>query len=89
MSKYPNFQGDQLCAQVGHDFYYVEKGGEAVHIAAHLKKVCNSCPYLVDCREWAIVHEEFGYWGGLSANERNRLRSKHKILLETPHVRAS
>ena len=86
MSKYPNFQGDQPCAQVGSEFYYLEQGGEAVHIAEHLRPLCHSCPYFRQCRLWAIKHEEYGFWGGMTASERKRYRILHKVKLESPHV---
>jgi len=31
------------------------------------------------CREWAIVNEEYGFWGGLTATERRSERVMRNI----------
>jgi WhiB family redox-sensing transcriptional regulator len=41
------------------------------------KRVCNACPVLDECRAWAVGEPlDFGVFGGLSADERRRLRSR-------------
>ena len=34
------------------------------------RHVCQSCPALVECRNWARQHREYGFWGGESEEER-------------------
>ena len=34
------------------------------------RTVCASCPALLDCRDWAREHREYGFWGGESEEER-------------------
>jgi WhiB family redox-sensing transcriptional regulator len=34
------------------------------------RAVCEACPALGPCREWAREHREYGYWGGESEEER-------------------
>jgi hypothetical protein len=34
---------------------------------------CGSCPIRVECLQWAIDHEEFGVWGGLTETQRRSL----------------
>lgn len=36
-------------------------------------EVCASCPVRLLCRSWAIVHEEYGLWGGDTHNDREKL----------------
>jgi WhiB family transcriptional regulator, redox-sensing transcriptional regulator len=38
------------------------------------KRVCARCPVLEPCRVHALAAEDFGVWGGLSANEREEMR---------------
>ena len=49
---------------------------------AMLRRVCANCPVKVECAEFAIKHERFGFWGGLTAMERHSIRSIKNILLE-------
>lgn len=47
---------------------------KAIHEA---KKICNTCPLIIKCAEYAIKNEqEWGVWGGLSADDRRLLTRK-------------
>lgn len=42
-----------------------------------LRDMCNrECPVLELCRPYAILHEEFGFWAGLTEKERARHRRR-------------
>lgn len=41
----------------------------------HLRKICFSCPIQKDCLTIGVAHEQFGFWGGLSEEERNLVYS--------------
>ena len=49
-----------------------------------LRQVCASCDVLDKCRDWAIKHEEWGFWGGMSVYERRQWRKKYKIKVQQP-----
>jgi WhiB family redox-sensing transcriptional regulator len=34
------------------------------------RAVCNTCPALQECRDWARAHREYGFWGAESEEER-------------------
>src|SRR4029078_12871206 len=34
------------------------------------RAVCNACPALKECRDWARAHGEYGFWGAESEEER-------------------
>lgn len=36
------------------------------------KKLCRGCPVKPDCLDYALMTEQYGIWGGLSQNQRNR-----------------
>jgi WhiB family redox-sensing transcriptional regulator len=60
-----------LCAEVGDDFWFPEKGGST----RDPKRVCRSCEVRAECLEYALEHDErFGVWGGLSERERRQLK---------------
>lgn len=45
-----------------------------------LKEICAGCPLQLDCRNWAIEHDEHGVWGGLSDWERKQMkRIVHRV----------
>jgi WhiB family redox-sensing transcriptional regulator len=48
----------------------------------YLKRLCENCLVLDECREWAIKHEAYGYWGGMTPSQRKAFRQKHKIRYE-------
>jgi hypothetical protein len=46
---------------------------------ARAKAVCQGCPIMRECASWAIRHEEFGVFGGLSAKERHVIRGGQPV----------
>jgi hypothetical protein len=72
------------------DFFYpVGEGNEHNKFAKDnvyptLRKVCANCDVLDRCREWAIKHEDWGFWGGMSMYERRKYRKEHGIRLDQP-----
>ena len=47
-------------------------------------KACASCPVIEQCQEWAVRYEGHGYQGGLTKDQRSRVRSKLGITLVEP-----
>ena len=43
---------------------------------ARAKQVCELCPALGPCLEYALRNAPYGIWGGLTADERRQLRQK-------------
>lgn len=46
-----------------------------------LVRICETCPALLECFEWAMVSEEYGWWGGSSARQRRQRRIEAGITL--------
>ena len=62
---------DALCAQTDPDAFFPEWGSNS----ADAKRVCTDCDVQAQCLAYALANNEgFGVWGGLSTNERNRLK---------------
>ncbi len=60
------------------DFFHpdAERGPSKHRRDAKAKAICASCPVIAQCRTHALqVHEPYGVWGGLTADERNQLLS--------------
>jgi len=43
------------------------------------RAICRRCPVIKECREYALLYEREGFWGGLSEAERRSVRRKRKI----------
>jgi WhiB family transcriptional regulator, redox-sensing transcriptional regulator len=68
-----------VCAQIGGDTWYPEKGGST----ATAKKACKVCPVTAECLNYALEHDErFGIWGGMSERQRRPLNHNHKATTE-------
>lgn len=69
----PQFQGAAACAEIGGDVWFPDKGES--NSAA--KRVCRACEAQAECLQWALDRDEdFGIWGGLSAEERRKLQGR-------------
>jgi len=69
-----DWAGSAACYGVPTDVFY---GGTEDHSflggqqKATAKKICEGCPVLAECRDWALATAEpWGVWGGLTAAER-------------------
>jgi WhiB family redox-sensing transcriptional regulator len=69
------------CIDAGTELFYMEDDEFFVNTQSKgvAKKICNSCVHRSDCAEWGIANEIFGIWGGLTSEERNRLRRRMRI----------
>lgn len=43
------------------------------------RAVCNTCPVMVECLEHAFENHEIGIWGGLTTNQRAKLKRKPRL----------
>lgn len=60
-----------LCAQSDSEVFFPKKGGRS----AAAKRICDRCPSKTPCLAYALEKDErFGIWGGLSRQERERLK---------------
>lgn len=37
-------------------------------------RICQECPIVSECGEYAIEHERYGYWAGMAEQTRDHLR---------------
>jgi WhiB family redox-sensing transcriptional regulator len=72
---YGAWREQALCAQTGPDFFFPEPGGSV----REAKRLCLACAGREACLQYALAHDErFGVWGGLSEQERARLRRERR-----------
>lgn len=73
------WRGSALCAQVGPEAFFVEKGGDT-RIA---RQLCAACEVTDECLRYALdTREEFGIWGGTSPRQRKKMRrtERHRTI---------
>lgn len=69
----PNLPGRALCAEIGGDEWFPDKGGSA----KAAKAVCARCEVRAACLTWALAQPDrlYGIWAGTSEKERRQLRN--------------
>jgi WhiB family transcriptional regulator, redox-sensing transcriptional regulator len=55
--------------------YYISDMAD-LHLQNLAKAACKTCPVRDECLSYALKWEEYGVWGGLSPNERRKIRFK-------------
>ena len=80
----PKWTGKEACLLVEDlDFFFSEFPLDI----ALAKDICLECPMMVACRDYALKHENNGVWGGLSADDRFKLRGNREAI-ETHEIAA-
>jgi hypothetical protein len=78
----PKWKGNEACLIVEDlDFFFSEFPLDI----ALAKDICAECPMIEACRAYALKHENSGVWGGLSADDRFKLRG-NKEAVETHEI---
>jgi WhiB family redox-sensing transcriptional regulator len=72
----PEWMNHAECAGLDVDLFFPPRGGNV----GAAKKVCFQCPVREECLEHAMVNgEKWGVRGGMSEQERRRLRHSRRI----------
>ena len=61
------------CKGIATSLFYEDK------VSPQLKALCRYCPIAEQCRDWALRHEKFGYWGGTTEAQRIIERRERNI----------
>lgn len=74
MTALPTNEGKTPCATADPELFDpLESQTDKVRAA---KSLCFRCPLRVECREWALEHDEVGIWGGMTETERREVRER-------------
>jgi WhiB family transcriptional regulator, redox-sensing transcriptional regulator len=87
--KVPVWDGGEPCASVGLTLFYNDDRKtqyQNKELERELKSICAGCHRLNECREYAINHEYYGFWGGMTNLERKAYRKAYKIELVRPEM---
>lgn len=79
----PDWYDDAQCVGTSSDVFFPESKGKGVKWAQSIsiaKSICAVCPVQEPCLEDAMRNnEKNGIWGGLTFNERKRLRTRRAL----------
>lgn len=67
---------DAACAGKDTEMFFPEAGKEFLRRVGEAKAVCNKCPIVADCLNWAIENDEQGIWGASTYEERKRINRR-------------
>lgn len=84
--RYPNYTGYEPCAQIGVEHYYLDegRGGSYTNLPLLIELCTTRCFVYDQCLQWAVEHEQHGFWAGTSEVDRQRLRRHGNIPLQDP-----
>ena len=86
---FPNFvdKGEPECVHYPPDMFFPDvEGPSFLHITNVARKVCEGCPYQLDCLTYAVENNREGVCGGTSTYERTKMRMMGgKIELPDPN----
>lgn len=74
----PAWHRQAACAGADSNLFFADSLKSKRKVAA-AKAICSRCQVRAVCLQWALAGEEFGVWGGLSAGERERLKSGERV----------
>jgi len=75
----PYFDGSQPCAEIGGDMWFPDEYGDMKGFTPELRKICNSCPFIKPCFEYAVTHDVDGLWAATTGIDRKNYRKKYGI----------
>lgn len=69
-----SWQSFASCRGKNADLFFPDRGAST----REAKRICGQCEVRIECRDYAISHNErFGIWGGMSERERRRFRKEN------------
>jgi WhiB family redox-sensing transcriptional regulator len=72
------------CMQTDPELFFHDDRGPA-NKNHEAKKMCKPCPVIYECAIYALAAgENYGVWGGMSANELRQIRRGHRSLALRP-----
>jgi len=75
------WQSEGLCKDLPTGIFFPGQGETVNKMAID---ACEECPVKEQCLDHALRHEGYGYWGGTTEKERQRIRKVRKIRLKNP-----
>jgi hypothetical protein len=78
MYDYPHFDGTQACQNPTPAAASAFSGTIGADPSPALA-LCSACPFVDECRDWALAHDVYGVWGGTTEDDRAEIRSQSEL----------
>lgn len=78
MYDYPHFDGTQTCQNPSPSAALAFSGAVGADPVPALV-LCAACPFMGECRDWALTHDVYGVWGGTSEEDRSQIRAQAEL----------
>ena len=75
LALYPDFGPDARCSDRNADLFFSDDLAEQLEA----KAICNKCPVVDKCLNWALGNEEFGVFGGATPLEREAMKAEIEV----------
>lgn len=75
-----NWRSSASCKDTSPDLFFpVGQTGPAIEHIANAKAVCETCDVQIECLEYALMtNQDAGIWGGLTEDERRKIRRERR-----------
>ena len=78
MYDYPHFDGTQACQNPTPAAASAFSGTIGADPSPALA-LCSACPFVDECRDWALTHHVYGVWGGTTEADRAEIRAQDQL----------
>jgi WhiB family redox-sensing transcriptional regulator len=69
-----DWRHDAACGDADPDLFFPDETKSAAVKLRLAKRICRGCQVSATCLSWALAGHEAGIWGGMTEDERRRLR---------------
>ncbi len=87
---------DPACAQTDPEIFFpmdIEMGfgmfSSTYQNLEAAKKICQECPLIKECLEYALINHEAGVWGGTTEHERKLINKRNARKYNAKHRQSS
>jgi len=87
--KLPKWDGTENCAGMDVNAFFDDNRKtrwQETTERRELIELCMTCNKLAECAEYSLKHELYGFWAGMTQDERVEYRKKNKIKLVRPEL---
>jgi WhiB family redox-sensing transcriptional regulator len=79
----PDWRADAACRYTDPELFFPDRDMRSARAQVKTAKlICRGCPVSATCLSWALASgQEAGIWGGLTEDERRRLRRRRGFRL--------
>ena len=72
------------CRGLDTELFYPDRDVFTKDEESMFQRMCVECPVMLQCLEWALVHERYGVWGGTTPSQRQRERRRRGWVVNDP-----